>query len=68
MSLTACFESKPLIQYEFNLIRLISICSFSTIEVTSNMESKVAQAIEEILLRVQKVQNGEAFADVVAEM
>lgn len=41
---------------------------FSTIEVTSEMDSKVARAIEEILLRVQKIQNGEAFAEVVAEM
>lgn len=32
------------------------------------MESKIAQAVEEILLRVQKLQNGETFAAVVAEM
>lgn len=41
---------------------------FSTIEVTSKMESKVAQAIEAILLRVQMLQNGDSFADVVAEV
>lgn len=41
---------------------------FRTIEVTSKMESKVAQAIEEILLRVQKLQNGESFADIMGEV
>lgn len=52
---------------KINVSNFDTFC-FRTIEVTSKMESKVAHAIEEILLRVQKLQNGEEFADVVAEM
>lgn len=41
---------------------------FSTIEATREMESKGAQAIEKILLRVQKLQNVESFADIMGEV